>query len=71
MTVLSRAALHDLPVDPPLASVRISAPAITRTVALAYGESRSLTKATREIAVRTKAILQDRATSSVWQAKPL
>ena len=36
VTVLSRAALHDSPVDPPLASVRISAPAITRTVALAY-----------------------------------
>jgi LysR family nitrogen assimilation transcriptional regulator len=71
VTVLSRAALHDSPVDPPLPSVRISSPAITRTVALAYSESRSLTKATREIAVRTRAILQDRATSSVWQAKPL
>jgi LysR family nitrogen assimilation transcriptional regulator len=71
VTVLSRAALYDSPVDPPLASVRISSPAITRTVALAYSESRSLTKATREIAVRTRAILQERATSSVWQAKPL
>jgi LysR family nitrogen assimilation transcriptional regulator len=71
MTILSRAALYDSPLNPPLASVRICSPAITRTVCLAYSESRSLTKATREIARRAQAILREKAASSIWNAKSL
>ena len=71
MTVLSLAALYERPVAAartPPGSVR---PTITRTVSLAYIDSRPLTKASREVAVRTRRVLQDRATTSVWQAKPL
>jgi LysR family nitrogen assimilation transcriptional regulator len=71
MTVLSRAALHDSLLDPPLASVRICSPTITRTVSLAYSESRQLTKATREVARRIRAILCEKASSSIWNAKVL
>jgi hypothetical protein len=71
MTILSRAAFHDVPLDPPLVSRRIVRPFITRTVSLAYSETRSLTKATREIARRTRSILLKQAESEAWRARVL
>jgi LysR family nitrogen assimilation transcriptional regulator len=71
MTIMSRAAFHDVPLDPPLVSRRIVRPFITRTVSLAYSETRSLTKATREIARRTRAILLKQAKSEAWRARVL
>ena len=71
MTILSRAALHDVPLDPPLTSRRIVRPSITRTVALAQSETRPLTRATREIARRTCAILLEQAQSDAWRARIL
>ena len=71
MTILSRAALHEAPLDPPLVTRRIVKPCITRTVSLAYSESRSLTKATREIAKRTRKILREQGASESWRARSL
>ncbi|MFI5010772.1 MAG: LysR family transcriptional regulator [Hyphomicrobiales bacterium] len=71
MTILSMAALHETALDPPLVTARIKNPAITRTISLAYSESRSLTKATREIAKRARGILRAQAATGSWLAKPL
>ena len=71
MTILSRAALHDVPLDPPLTSRRIVRPSITRIVALAHSEARPLTRATREIARRTRTILLEQAQSEAWRAHVL
>lgn len=71
MTILSRAALHDVPLDPPLVSRRIVQPSITRTVSLAHGETRPATKATREVARRARSILLEQARSDAWQARVL
>ncbi|WDR03491.1 LysR family transcriptional regulator [Devosia algicola] len=71
VTILSRAALYESPLNPALFSARIVSPAIPRTVCLAYSEQRLQTKATRETARRACGILRDRAASSIWAARLL
>lgn len=71
MTVLSMAALHEVPLDPPLVTRRIVDPPITRTMALAFSESRSLTKATREIAERVRRVLKAQAATDGWRPRVL
>jgi LysR family nitrogen assimilation transcriptional regulator len=70
LTILSLAALHESEFTAPLRTARIVAPSIRRTVALAYADDRSLTKATREIGKLVSDILRTHAASDWWRAVP-
>lgn len=69
MTVLSLAALHDTGA-PPLATARIIAPAIRRTVSLARADMRPQTKAAREVGKLAAGILRQHGAEDWWRATP-
>lgn len=71
MTILSRAALYESPLQPPLVSARIVSPNITRMVSVAMNDQHLQTKATRETVSRIVKIIRERASSDVWPARLL
>ncbi len=71
MTILSLAALHESPLSPPLHTARIVRPTIERTVSLAHVDDRPLTKAAREVARLTAALLRAQAAEAWWHARPV
>ncbi len=71
MTILSLAALYESDLDPPLATARIVAPSIERTVYLARADIRPQTKAGREVGRLVSAILRDESRRRWWHARPV
>ncbi len=70
MTILSLAALYESDLDPPLATARIVSPQIERTVYLARGDMRALTKAAREVGRLASGLLREEAGRKWWRARP-
>jgi LysR family nitrogen assimilation transcriptional regulator len=70
MTILSRAALYESDLSPPLATARIVRPSIERTVAIAHVDGRPLTKAAREVMKLAGTILRNAAGAAWWDARP-